>query len=144
MIYTCALTSSGDFGAFFTTGTSSSSSSSESSRSVLASFGDFGAYLGNVCILFSSSSSSESSKSESSSSESTNSWDFGAFWGCLCVHFPTKLSVTVPSCMLPTKGSSIDLAGFSASSLICLALLLYANSLAGYSLISFHLLDTIL
>ena len=70
-----------------------------------------------------------------------------ALLGAVSVFFFTAaLSAIVFSCctMLPTKRSSPNLVGFSASFFICLALLLYANSLAGSSLIFFHLLDTIL
>ena len=96
----------------------------------------------------------------------TSSWYFGAFWGCftkgsfsssVMSHVLTNsgafvlfgavdLSATVFSCcaVLLTEGSSPNLIGFSASFFICLALSLYADSLAVSSLTSFHLLDTIL
>ena len=46
--------------------------------------------------------------------------------------------------LLPTERSSPNLVGLSTSFFIYLALLLYANSLAGSSSIFFYLLDTIL
>ena len=100
-----ALTSFGDFDAFFTTGSFFSLSSSKSSGPVSAGLGDFGAFLGSVCILFTIDSCSSSSLSESSDSVSTNSGDFGAFWGCLCVLFIPQISLSlflhVVPCSLP-------------------------------------------
>ena len=73
-------------------------------------------------------------------------WGFRAFGGSLCIIFTTDLSATVFSCcsVLLTEGSSPNLIGFSALFFICLTLSFYADSLAVSSLISFHLLDTIL
>ena len=64
---------------------------------------------------------------------SASSWDFSTFLGCLYMIFTTGLFAT----MEPTIG-------FPSSPLICLALLLYAISLARYFLILFHLHDAIL
>ena len=92
-----------------------------------SSSGFFGASLGSVCILFTLGSSS------SESSDSSSFGALGVFLGCLYIIFNADLPVIVSSCC-PKRSPS----------LIHLTLSLYADNLAGSSLIFLHLLDTIL